>query len=70
MGNDECSEMQLKLQDSPNSSVFMTTPKVGGTGLNLTAANHVVMTEKFWVLNEQHLLGVLSYQCNGTCTMW
>jgi hypothetical protein len=26
---------------------------VGGTGLNLTAANHVVTTQKFWVLNEQ-----------------
>jgi len=29
------------------------TPKVGGTGLNLTAANHAVVTQKFWVLNEQ-----------------
>jgi len=26
---------------------------VGGTGLNLTAANHAVITQKFWVLNEQ-----------------
>jgi hypothetical protein len=33
--------------------VFVTTPKVGGTGLNLTAANHAVITQKFWVLNEQ-----------------
>jgi len=53
MGNGEHTETQLKLQDSPNPSVFVTTPKVGGTGLNLTAANHVVLTEKFWVLNEQ-----------------
>jgi hypothetical protein len=53
MGNDECTEMQLKFQDSPNPSVFVTTPKVGGTGLNLTAANHAVITQKFWVLNEQ-----------------
>jgi len=53
MGNDERTEMQLKFQDSPNPSVFVTTPKVGGTGLNLTAANHAVMTQKFWVLNVQ-----------------
>ena len=26
---------------------------MGGTGLNLTGANHAVITEKFWVLNEQ-----------------
>jgi len=52
MGNDERTEMQLKLQDLPNPSVFVTTPKVGGTGLNLTAANHAVMTQKLWVLNE------------------
>jgi hypothetical protein len=53
MGNDEQTEMQLKFQDSPNPSVFVTTPKVGGTGLNLTSANHAVQTQKFWVLNEQ-----------------
>jgi len=53
MGNDERTEMQLKFQDLPNPSVFVTTPKVGGTGLNLTATNHVVITQKFWVLNEQ-----------------
>jgi len=53
MGNNERTEMQLKFQDSPNPSVFVTTPKVGGTGLNLTAANDAVITQKFWVLNEQ-----------------
>jgi hypothetical protein len=53
MGNDERTEIQLKFHDSPNPSVFVTTPKVGGTGLNLTAANHAVITQKFWVLNEQ-----------------
>jgi SNF2 family DNA or RNA helicase len=47
MGNDERTEMQLKFQDSPNTSVFVTTPKVGGTGLNLTAANHAVITQEF-----------------------
>jgi len=53
MGNDERTEMQLQLQYSRNPSVFITTPKVGRTGLNLTAANHAVITQKFWVLNEQ-----------------
>jgi hypothetical protein len=54
MGNDECTDMLLKFQDLPNPSVFVTTPTVGGMGLNLTAANHAVITQKFWVLNEQH----------------
>jgi len=53
MGNDERTEMQLKFYDSPKPSVFVTTPKVGGTGLNLTAANHALITRKIWVLNEQ-----------------
>jgi len=53
MGNDEYTEMQLKFQDSRNPSVSITRPKVGGTGLNLTAANHAVISQKFWVLNEQ-----------------
>jgi len=53
IGNDECTEMQLQFQDSRNPSVFVTTPKVGGTGLNPTAADHVVITPKFWVLNRQ-----------------
>jgi len=53
MGNDERTERQLKFQDSPTPSAFVTTPKVGGTGPNLTAANHPVITQKIWVLNEQ-----------------
>jgi len=53
MANDERTEMQLKFQDLPNPSVFVTTPKVGGTGQNLTGAHHAVITQKFWVLNEQ-----------------
>jgi len=53
IGNHERAEMQLKIQDSPNPSVFISTPKLGGTGLNLTSANHAVITPKFWVFNEQ-----------------
>ena len=33
--------------------MFATTPKVGRTGLNLTAADHAVIAQKIWVLNEQ-----------------
>jgi hypothetical protein len=53
MGNDQRTEMQLKFQDSRNPSVFVTTPKLGKTGLNLTAANNAVITQKFLVSNEQ-----------------
>jgi hypothetical protein len=53
IGNNERTEMQLKFHDSPNPSVFVTTPKVGRKGLNRTAANHAVITQKFWVLNVQ-----------------
>jgi len=53
MGNDERTEMQLHFQYLQNPSVFITTPKVGRTGLTLTAANHAVITQKFWVLIEQ-----------------
>ena len=53
MGNDEQTEMQLIFQDSQNPSVYVTTPKVGGMGPNLTAAIHAVITQMIWVLNEQ-----------------
>jgi len=53
IGNEERTEMQLKFHDSQNPSVLVTTPKVGGTGLNYTAANHAVITGKSWVLNDE-----------------
>jgi len=53
MGNDEGTEMQLKIQNSHNPCVFVKSPDVGRTGLNLTAANHVVTTQNFWVFIEQ-----------------
>jgi len=40
MGNEEHLDMQLKVKDLPHPSVFITIPKVGGTGLNLTEEHH------------------------------
>ncbi|CUS10220.1 unnamed protein product [Tuber aestivum] len=34
-------------------AALILTPALGGTGLNLVAANHVVIMQKFWNLNEQ-----------------
>jgi len=53
MGIDERTEMQLKYQDQQNPSLFVTTPNMGGTSPNHTAANQAVITQKFWVLNQQ-----------------
>jgi SNF2 family DNA or RNA helicase len=44
IGKVEHTEMQLKFQNLPNPSVFITTPRVGGTSVNPTAANHAVVT--------------------------
>jgi hypothetical protein len=51
--SNEHREMQLKFQDLPNPSGFVTTSIVGGTDPNLTAANQMVITQKCWVLMEQ-----------------
>jgi hypothetical protein len=42
-----------RFESSPSCAVFITTTKLGGTGLNLVAANHAVVLQKPWVLNEQ-----------------
>lgn len=34
-------------------AALILTPALGGTGLNLVAANHVLIIQKFWNLNEQ-----------------
>jgi SNF2 family DNA or RNA helicase len=34
-------------------SILISTPALAGTGINLTTANHVVIMQKFWNLNEQ-----------------
>lgn len=53
MSNDQQTEIQLKLHDSTNPSGLGTTPNVGGSGLNLTAVNHAVITQMFRVMNKQ-----------------
>ena len=34
-------------------AALILTPALGGTGLNLVAANHVIILQRFWNLNEQ-----------------
>ena len=51
---DNCTELMNEFQTTARCAVFLTTIKVGGTGLNLVAANHTVILQKPWVLNEQH----------------
>ncbi|KAF8528751.1 hypothetical protein BDD12DRAFT_810984 [Trichophaea hybrida] len=48
-----CSEVISNFHNPPWRSVFITTTKIGDTGLNLIAANHAVILQKPWVLNEQ-----------------
>jgi len=47
--------MKDKQKCSSNLSVIVTTPKVAGTGQNVTFTHHAVLTQKIWVLNEQWL---------------
>ena len=46
-------ELMNKFQNMAPCAVFLTTMKLGGTGLNLMAANHAIILQKPWVLNEQ-----------------
>ena len=50
---DNRTELMNEFQNTARCAVFLTTTKVGGTGLNLVAANHAVILQKPWVLNEQ-----------------
>lgn len=42
-----------EFSSTTSPAALVLTPAVGGTGLNLVSANHVVIMQKFWVLNEQ-----------------
>jgi hypothetical protein len=72
MGDDEQTDMQLKFQDLRNLSAFVTIPKVDVTGQCLTAASDVVLTQKFWVLNEQQraFARVVQLELNGAPYTW
>jgi hypothetical protein len=65
----ERTDKQLWFQDSRNPSIFITTPKIGSTGLNLTAANHAVITQRFWVLNEQQQAFAQVVQFGQNCVL-
>ncbi|HEY4629999.1 MAG TPA: DEAD/DEAH box helicase, partial [Blastococcus sp.] len=41
-------EMVARFQSDDGPSVFLLSLKAGGTGLNLTAANHVVHLDRWW----------------------
>ena len=52
MGINECTEMELLLQNSQYPCVSGTIPAVGGAGTNSSAANQVAITQTFSVLNK------------------
>ena len=41
-------ELVARFQDGTGPAVFILSLKAGGTGLNLTAANHVVHVDRWW----------------------
>jgi SNF2 family DNA or RNA helicase len=41
-------QMIADFQDGPGAAVFLLSLKAGGTGLNLTAANHVIHVDRWW----------------------
>jgi len=53
MVNDKRSEMDFKFQNSLSPSVLDSMLNVDRKGLNLTAANNAVTTQKFCVFSEQ-----------------
>ncbi|WP_394296865.1 DEAD/DEAH box helicase [Nocardiopsis lucentensis] len=44
----EREELMRRFQDTPGPMVFLLSLKAAGTGLNLTAANHVVHVDRWW----------------------
>jgi SNF2 family DNA or RNA helicase len=41
-------EMVARFQSADGPSLFLLSLKAGGTGLNLTAANHVIHFDRWW----------------------
>jgi SNF2 family DNA or RNA helicase len=41
-------ELVSEFQESGEPAIFLLSLKAGGTGLNLTAANHVIHVDRWW----------------------
>lgn len=48
MSSGDRNDAVLEFTDNPNCHVILVSLKAGNAGLNLTAANHVVMLDPFW----------------------
>ena len=49
----KCDDVIQEFSTVDSPAALVLTPALGGTGLNLVAANHLVIMQKFWVLIEQ-----------------
>lgn len=72
-------EMVARFQSGDGPSIFLLSLKAGGTGLNLTAANHVVHLDRWWNpavenqatdrafrIGQQRSVQVRKFICTGT----
>ncbi|MDT5131595.1 MAG: hypothetical protein QOE41_906 [Mycobacterium sp.] len=72
-------EMVARFQSGDGPSIFLLSLKAGGTGLNLTAANHVVHLDRWWNpavenqatdrafrIGQQRTVQVRKFVCTGT----
>ncbi|MGH3633249.1 DEAD/DEAH box helicase [Mycobacterium sp.] len=72
-------EMVVRFQSGNGPSIFVLSLKAGGTGLNLTAANHVVHLDRWWNpavenqatdrafrIGQQRTVQVRKFICTGT----
>ncbi|MCE6993446.1 DEAD/DEAH box helicase [Saccharothrix sp. S26] len=72
-------EMVRRFQDPDGPSIFVLSLKAGGTGLNLTAANHVIHLDRWWNpavedqatdrafrIGQRHHVQVRKFVCVGT----
>jgi len=48
MSSDDRNSAVLEFTDNPHCNVILVSLKAGNAGLNLTAANHVIMLDPFW----------------------
>ncbi|ETI23878.1 hypothetical protein G647_05685 [Cladophialophora carrionii CBS 160.54] len=48
MSSNERNDAVLEFTENPNCSIILVSLRSGNAGLNLTAANHVIMLDPFW----------------------